>query len=471
MATTSLWRVKGNIGSVIRYAENEKKTKAAVPDPEETMINVLAYTSRPTATEEQKYVTPLNCSSEHTAEDMVAVKRAFGKEGGTMAYHGYQSFREGEVTPEIAHEIGVKLAMELWGDRYQVLVATHLDKQSHIHNHFVLNTVSFVDGRKFCRTNADYQRMRDASDRLCRVYGLSVLRQSEGRGKSHAEWQAEKDGLPTIRELIRKDIDSIIRSSVTMQQFYRQMEERGYEFKFYGKDGKELLRPSLKPKGSERFFRFDRLGKAYDLEEIQDRILEKYWYEDPVPQKVRRSYEEKREVGLPGEYYSLNGFAKMLYLFLYLLGLIKDHPEVHPERSKTYRKDILKANRYLEQLDLLISHHITNMEELTGFQDSVREKIDEFSGFRTELHALIRDSEILPDRALYCQGEIRKISTDIRHLRKQWRLAEDFRLHVSEMEKKVRDLGGETLRTDAETVDLRPEKSKDDKTVVRKNSR
>ena len=148
MATTSIWRVKGYIGKVLLYAENPDKTTnpevLKVPENLNTdaLEDVIAYTERESATNQRQLVYGVNCSPERAREDMMAVKRQYDKLGGTIAYHGYQSFKEGEVTPEIAHEIGKKLAEEVWGDRYQVLVCTHLDKSSHIHNHFVINTVS-----------------------------------------------------------------------------------------------------------------------------------------------------------------------------------------------------------------------------------------------------------------------------------------------------------------------------------------
>ena len=123
---------------------------------------------------------------------MLAVKRRFGKETGTVAYHGYQSFAPGEATPEMAHEIGLQLAQQLWGEKYQVVVATHLDKESHLHNHFVLNTVSFVDGIKYHRTAKDYHDMQTTSDALCREYGLSVIEEPHrGKGKHYGEWRAD----------------------------------------------------------------------------------------------------------------------------------------------------------------------------------------------------------------------------------------------------------------------------------------
>ena len=230
MAVTSLWRVKGYIGKVLLYAENPDKTTnpETIPVAEElnrdTLEDVISYAGREEATNQRQLVWGVNCTAENARREMMAVKKQFGKEDGTIAYHGYQSFKEGEVTPELAHQIGIELATKLWGDRYQVLVATHLDKDSHIHNHFVINTVSFVDGIKFYRTNSDYQQMRDLSDRLCREHGLSVVRHPEGKRKNYSEWSAEQNGKPTHSGLIRADIDRAIAASVTERDFYDLME-------------------------------------------------------------------------------------------------------------------------------------------------------------------------------------------------------------------------------------------------------
>lgn len=143
MAVTSLWRVKGYIGKVLLYAENPNKTTTPETIPVATELNkdtledVISYAAREEATNLRQLVSGIHCDVETARQDMMKTKLRFDKEGGTIAYHGYQSFKEGEVTPDVAHKIGVKLAQELWGDRFEVLVATHLDKASHIHNHFV----------------------------------------------------------------------------------------------------------------------------------------------------------------------------------------------------------------------------------------------------------------------------------------------------------------------------------------------
>ncbi len=155
MATTKIWDVKGWLGKVVIYIENPAKTENPAfyqkADMTETqgLTDVIEYAVNSNKTEMQYYVSALNCSTLTARNEMMAVKKRYGKEDGIVVFHGYQSFAEGEVTPDMAHEIGVRLAEELWGERFQVLIATHLDKANHIHNHFVLNSVSFLDGRRY----------------------------------------------------------------------------------------------------------------------------------------------------------------------------------------------------------------------------------------------------------------------------------------------------------------------------------
>lgn len=165
---------------------------------------------------------------------MLAVKKRYGKDEGIMAFHGYQSFAPyDDITPDTAHKMGILLAEELWGDRFQVLVATHLDKENHLHNHFVVNSVSFIDGLRYHRTKKDYYNMRTASDKLCRQFGLSVIENAEyGKSKHYGEWKAEKEGRPTWRGLIKSDIDKAIAKSLTEKQFYHYLKEMGYAIKF-----------------------------------------------------------------------------------------------------------------------------------------------------------------------------------------------------------------------------------------------
>ena len=150
MATTSLWKFNSSLKKLLNYVTNEEKTN------------------------NKEFVSGVNCLPNIAYQEMMNTKKQLFKTDGIQCFHGYQSFVSGEVTPEVAHEIGVKLAEKLWGDKYQVIVATHINTNN-IHNHFVLNSVSFKDGKKFTNRNKDYNNMQYESDNLCKEYGLSVL--------------------------------------------------------------------------------------------------------------------------------------------------------------------------------------------------------------------------------------------------------------------------------------------------------
>ena len=202
MAVTSLWRIKGNIGKVILYIENPDKTltqeviKTNNDDrlDENVLKDVMTYISRGSATKDERLIDSVNCEVETALEEMMRVKRKYGKLGGTTAYHGFQSFDAGEVTPELAKMIGKQTAKELWEeDGFQVVIATHIDKENHLHNHFLINTVSMKTGKKYFRSTKDYQRMREVSDRLCKEHGLSVIDSPKSKGINYGEWRAQKE--------------------------------------------------------------------------------------------------------------------------------------------------------------------------------------------------------------------------------------------------------------------------------------
>ena len=146
MATTSLWHIEGRLKDLIDYVENPEKTKAKISELQD-LYNVFSYVQRPEATQKGEYVTALNCLKETALRQMILTKKRYGKTDGYIAWHGYQSFKPEEVTPQLAHEIGVKLAKEMWGDRFEIIVTTHLDKE-HLHCHFCFNSVSFSGRRQ-----------------------------------------------------------------------------------------------------------------------------------------------------------------------------------------------------------------------------------------------------------------------------------------------------------------------------------
>ena len=162
MATTSFWPINGNISKVIRYVSNPDKTNSGSFSNQviQSLKDVMDYAVNPSKTEQQYLVSGINCEPAIARQQMIITKQRFDKLDGRTAYHAYQSFKPGETDPQTVHQIGTQFAQQLWGDRFQVVVATHVDKK-HIHNHFVINSVSFLDGKKFHSTCERYGMRRN----------------------------------------------------------------------------------------------------------------------------------------------------------------------------------------------------------------------------------------------------------------------------------------------------------------------
>jgi len=422
MATTSLWRIKGSINTVIKYVENPEKTETAKLNIE-ALEDLIAYAGREEATQKQKFVSGINCNPETARSEMLAVKDHFGKPGGTIAYHGYQSFAEGEVTPQQAHSIGIALANELWGDRYQVLVATHLDKASHLHNHFVINTVSFVDGIKFHRTKHDYAMMQEVSDRLCKEAGLSVVREKQGLGRSYGEWWAENEGRPTIRGGIRKDIDEAVARSVTAGQFMNIMKDMGYEFKLYTESGNLLKYPGLRPPGAKGFFRFHKLGPGYSLDEIGDRILSNTRPKLPFEelQKPLRKVHSAR----PKK--KLHGIYALYIRYCYELHIIVKQPR----RKRLHfelREDATKLSRLDAQTRFMARNGLMTAGDIAAYKSSAESLMSSLSEERRILRNSLKSFKRRGDESGIeaVRKDIAARSEQIKDIRREIKLCEEI---------------------------------------------
>lgn len=446
MAATSIWSVKGWLGKVVIYVENPNKTMnpelAKLPellDMEgeytQSLSDVIAYAVNAEKTRQrqksramgynaindegegimQQYVSGINCTPTTARSEMMAVKRKYGKDEGIMAFHGYQSFAPGECTPAMAHEIGVKLAEELWGSRFQVLVATHLDKAHHLHNHFVVNSVSFADGLRYHRSNQDYRDMRNASDRLCREYRLSVIENPERRAKHYGEWRAEQECRQTYLGLIKADVDEAIAKARTEKQFFHYLKDKGYAFKF----GKDI---TLRAEGRERGMKLARnLGEEYTIESIRRRILtqtvEKTAMPVSLPEKktyiikVHGNFRRTRKIG------GLRG----LYLhYCYLLGILpKNRPPIDSKQVHILlREDLLKLNMISKEARLLCHYRIDNTEQLFLLKEDLQKKMDELSDTRKHLRyksRSVKDDEKLSE----IKEEISRLTGQIGELRKE----------------------------------------------------
>jgi hypothetical protein len=399
MATTKLWPIRGWLGQVVIYVQNPEKVlrpeelggREMSEEARQGLVDVIDYAmaqEKTVADEGEEtmrcFVTGVNCSATNARNQMLAIKRKFGKEYGVVAYHGYQSFKPGEVTPELAHHIGVELAKKLWGDKYQVLVATHLDR-SHIHNHFVLNSVSFETGEKFKFTKADYRAMRDTSDALCKDYGLSVIANPQnGKARHHAEWQAERENRPTWRTTIKSDIDECVGKAKTETQFFENLTTLGYEYK----QGADI---SVRPPGKERYFRLERnFGADYSTGGIRARLRGNSHRYNLLPVPKYRHPDFKPPKKLPA--FAKGSIAALHRHYLYLLGYYQQrgNPNTNARMHFMLREDIAKLDAYIEDTRLLGREGIESDSQLQAFKAHREQEITGLVSERTGLRAEIR---------------------------------------------------------------------------------
>ena len=263
MAVTGFWPIYKNLKATLDYADNPDKTTAR-EYLDDDLYAALSYAENDSKTDRKMYVGGINCSKQNAYAEMIAVQRRFGLRGKVVGYHGIQSFREGEVTPEQAFEIGKATARRMWGDRYQVLVTVHLNTDN-VHCHFVVNPVSFKDGTKFQNKIGDHKELRKISDEICRERGLSVLENSEfySKGKKKEYW-ANKSGKKTHRDYLREDVEYCLTFATTPREFESQLFALGYTF--------DPVRFSVKAKHWERSVRLDKIG--FSKEVIQEQLDE-----------------------------------------------------------------------------------------------------------------------------------------------------------------------------------------------------
>lgn len=431
MAVTSIWAIKSRVDNVIRYVRNPEKTIERPEESSEAMTarkavgDVLEYAQNADKTEKMMYVTGIGCNPATAADDFMVVKKRWHKEGGRLAYHGYQSFKEGDgqITAKQAHDIGVELAQRLWGDRYQVVIATHLNT-GHYHNHFVINSVSYADGKKFVRTNDDYKRMREISDKLCREAGLHIVdNPSIARGKTYDEWLAERAGRPTVRGRIREDIDYAIRMSYGRKSFANIMHDMGYEFKFYNEDRtRELVHPGIKPPGAKGFFRFDSLGEGYDFDSIERRVIENMTTPGVPLISEAKSYEKWS----PPEY-EVPGLPKLYRRYCVRLYAYISNPKKREFIPMALREDIVKLDHYIEQLDFLYNNSIQDNVSLQNKLNAFHMQLNDLILQRKRLYAhkkwaVENHKAYLVDKD---KSEIQDASRHIRELRKKIKLCNE----------------------------------------------
>lgn len=387
MAVTKIWSIKGTLKSVVDYAMNPDKTLNGYYSNDElqSLKDIIDYAVESEKTEMQYFVSGINCNPEFARDQMTETKKIYGKQDGIIAFHGYQSFKPGEVTPELAHKIGKELAQKLWGDRHEVVVATHLDR-GHIHNHFVVNSVSLVDGKKFNACKQSYALMRKTSDELCVEYGLSVVEKPH-KAPRRVQYLVEKNGESHQYYLLKFHIDSCLSRSSTFRIFVWNMEKIGYQFDFNRPE------PTVYHKRFKRPVWLCDIGEGYSIKDIEDVIIRKR-------HSTRRVVHDSitlKTLFFDGNPFNYKSVISSSYTCLCKgLLIFKKHPHCN-EVEGYLEQELLKFHQLCEEQNLLCDNNVESYDDLEAFINNTEKELQEMNEareiLRNELKKAVRSGD------------------------------------------------------------------------------
>lgn len=438
MATTKIWKVESRIDNAINYIKNKDKTKNDCyefgMDKFENVRDVLMYATNADKTEKQFYVTGINCKVENAAKEMEFVKIINGKTDRILAFHGEQSFKEGEVTPELAHEIGVRLANEMWGDRFQVVVTTHLNTD-HIHNHFVLNSVSFKDGKKYYSNRENTALLRKTSDELCEEYGLSVLEEKTCKSGINFENYYKKSTKESeYIQFAKEDLDYAINHALSQRQFENILSSMGY--KYYYRGGKL----SIRKEPHKRNIRVERrFGEEYSVERIRQRILANdFVTEDKIyPYKTMkiRFYGTK---SIFKKAYKPKGIIALYYYYKHLLGLYKKNNVSH-KLTEEMRKDIAKMDHYSELIRFLCKYKLEIVKNVNDLKDKKLREKQEILNTRNRLYYKRGNIENESEKDQITR-QIIQVTKELKKVKKEIKMCDEVVNNTAKMKEQIRQV-------------------------------
>lgn len=442
IAYTKIIPVRHHLQRCLDYTSNPNKTEIFT---ESDLKRLLSYTQNQDKTEHQLYVSGFQCDPDTACQSMEETKRVWfmPTDKGILAYHIIQSFAPGEATPEQVHQIGCEFARRFLADRFECTVSTHLDK-GHLHNHIVTNSVSFIDGRMF-RNDFDtyYQGIRKISDELCRENRLSVI-ETDGKGQGYADWLSGKTGKPTIRSMVRKDVELAIDAADSFDGFISKMQSMGYTVKY----GPRVQHIAVRHQNAQRNVRLDRLDERFS----EPALREYYRQLNRLPVEMREEYKEQtaqesppwvlvalqpspKKVryrgSFPKHYRKATGFMACYYHYCSLL-----RKAYHGKSTKRcyylLRDDFIQFNRYMRQCSLLWEHGIETPEKLLEFKQDNEDKIKQLAACRRVLYRQKDKSE--PER----QEQIAALTKQIRTLRHKVYICSDIEQDYAAVQEKLR---------------------------------
>ena len=388
MATTKIWSVKDSLSRVVNYASNPEKTIFS------NLKQVLLYAenNEKTVNEKEKimYVTGVNCKAETAYEEMKMTQEKFGKCTGNIAYHAYQSFKTGEVSSELAHEIGVKLARKMWAE-HQVLVATHFNTGTY-HNHFVVCSVNMFTGKKFNCNKGAYYRFRGLSDELCNENNLTVIKNPKGRTPRNIYF-AEKRGEPTKYNLMRKAIDETLEMCVSYAQFKKAMYKKGYIIN----DDQNRKYATIRSINDKKATRMYQLGEKYIPKNIANRVFNNPYYVQEQYYKFikpRKTYKKNKVYMFNGKFKDISkitGLEALFLLLFHLLGLYPKQQQCRQLLSPEMKQEVRKMQRHSNEIRLIAKEKIKTIDDVKSYILQTEKNIAEVTEIRQKYRNKLRN--------------------------------------------------------------------------------
>lgn len=407
------------------YAENPDKTTPR-EYLDEDLYSAIRYAENDDKTDKQLFVGGINCSKQNAYAEMMAVQRRFGMKGKVVAYHGIQSFRTNEVTPEQAFEIGKETARRMWADKYQVLVTVHLNTDQ-LHCHFVLNPCSFIDGQKFKNKIGDHLELRKVSDAVCREHGLSVLENSDfyTRGKKKEYW-AHKNGQMTHRDMVKRDVEYVLQFCDCVDDVYARLKSIGYTLSD-NEEGKHL---TIIAPGWQRPIRMSSLG--FTTEYLNMRIDENYRdnyffevkYNNPIykPKSFPLEWEARRLEFTIEHSHAIATIAVDL-LFLIVIRVLEMSNELL--LSAELRHEVRNVKQFISEHHFLEAENIHTMNDLEHFIGKTEKDISKLEHQRQLIDNKKRRAKT-PEEVKRYKNERKEVTSRITPLRKKLKRAKEI---------------------------------------------
>ena len=424
-----------------------------------TLSKAIAYILNPEKTDEKLLVSSYGCASETAAREFEWTRKIAEQKGMNpvriIARHVIQSFEIGEVTPELAHEIGKQFADEILGGKYEYVLTTHIDKD-HVHNHLIFNAVDFVDYHAYKSYKRIYYDMREVSDRLCKENGLSVIPPSQNKGMGYKEYTEAKRGT-SWKQKLKQTIDRLVITAKDYDDFLRLMQEAGYEIK----TGKYI---SFRAEGQERFTRSKTIGENYTEERIKERIAGRSPRRNrrqtvpkdisligDIQERIRlidsKGYEYKAKLTILKEAARTLNYLTENNLLQYA-DLEKKVEDVHSSYDRT-GKELKVVEARLREVQPLIKN-ISNYQRLKPVYDAFQKAKDKPS-FKAKHEAELVIFEAARSTLLAMQGDEKLPSLKTLQAEQQRLLDEQQRLYDerAKLKKEVKQI--ETIKSNVDT--------------------